>query len=154
MHVVFPESQIIAPRRVTGSWLDTRSRPINYLIMCRFSSILLLAFLAVIAASTVVHAVSANAMTLEMAVTDGSVMAMEDCQGCPTGGEGAADLKSCQLDCTATSVVTLPAASSFIYLMPVLRQGRPMSETMPNSLREPPDPFPPRYLIRSDVHGR
>lgn len=78
---------------------------------------------------------------------DGIAMSMEDCQGCPTDGEGAADSKLCQLECTAPGVVTLTASASFEFVMPILRQDCPRSVTAPNSLRAPPDPFPPRHLI-------
>jgi len=86
-------------------------------------------------------------MALDMALMDGSPMSMEDCQGCPTDGEGAADSALCQLDCTAPVVVNLTAASSFVHVMPSIRQDRPLSVTVPNGLRAPPDPFPPRHLI-------
>lgn len=147
MHVMCPKGQIAAARRVTGSWLDTRPRPIYCSFMRQSSSILLLAFLAVFAVGNIAHAVSANNMALEMAVMDGSAMAMEDCQGCPKDGEGAAGSTLCQVDCTAPGVVTLSASASLEFLMPLLRQDRPQSVTVPNGLRAPPDPFPPRTLI-------
>lgn len=147
MHFVRPKGQIVAARQVTGSWLDTLSRSIYYSLMRRVSSIFLLAFLAIFAAGNIAHVVSANKMALDMAVMDGSTMAMEDCQGCPTDGEGAADSTLCQIDCTAPGVVTLTASTSLDFVMPILRQDRPLSVTVPNGLRAPPDPFPPRQLI-------
>jgi len=147
MHVMRPKAQIVAARQVTGSWLDTRSRSIYSLFMRNFRSILLLAFLAVFSVGNIAHAISANNMALDMALMDGSALAMEDCQGCPTDGEGAADQAVCQLDCTAPGVVTLPASVSLEFVMPILRQDRPLSVTVPNGLRAPPDPFPPRHLI-------
>lgn len=115
--------------------------------MRRFSSILLLAFLAVFAAGNIAHAVSANTMALNMAMMDGSAMSMEDCQGCPTDGEGVEDSTMCQLDCTAPGVVALTVSASLEFLMPIVRQDCPLSATAPNGLRAPPDPFPPRHLI-------
>jgi hypothetical protein len=112
-----------------------------------FSSILLFAFLAVFAAGNIAHAVSANTMALDMALMDSSALSMEHCQGCPTDGEGAADRTVCQLDCTAPGVVTLTASVSLGFVMPILRQHRPLSVTVPTGLRAPPDPFPPRHLI-------
>lgn len=147
MQVVCPKGQIVATRRVTGSWLDTRSRSIYYSVMRFFSSILLFAFLAVFAAGNIAHAVSANTMALDMALMDGNALAMEDCQGCPADGEGAADSTMCDLDCTAPAVVTLTGSTSLEFQMPILRQDRPLSMTVPHGLRAPPDPFPPRPLV-------
>jgi len=147
MQAVYPKGQIVAARQVTGSWLDSRSRSIYCSSMRCLSSIFLLAFLAIFAAGNIAHAVSANTMALDMALMDGSPMSMEDCQGCPTDGEGAADSTMCQLDCTAPGVVTLTASASLEFLMPIVRQDRPLSTTAPNGLRAPPDPFPPRHLI-------
>lgn len=147
MHVMCLKGQIVAGRRVTGSWLDTRSRSIYHLFMRCFSSILLLAFLAVFAAGNSAHAVSAHDMALNMALMDNGAIAMGDCQGCPAGDEGADDTALCEPDCTAPGAVTLTAITSFVHLMPCLRQDRPLSVTVPNGLRAPPDPFPPRHLI-------
>ncbi|MGX0978064.1 hypothetical protein ACSSVY_003804 [Roseovarius sp. MBR-51] len=147
MQAVYPKGQIVAARQVTGSWLDSRSRSNYCLLMRRYSSMLLLAFLAIFAAGNIAHAVNANTMALDMALMDGSPMSMEDCQGCPTDGEGAADSTVCQLDCTAPGVVTLTSSASLEFLMPIIRQDRPLSVTAPNGLRAPPDPFPPRHLI-------
>jgi hypothetical protein len=115
--------------------------------MRNFRSILLLAFLAVFSVGNTAHAVIANNMALDMAAMDGSALSMEDCQGCPTDGEGAADRTICQLDCTAPGVVTLTASASLEFVILILRQDRPLRVTVPNGLRAPPDPFPPRHLI-------
>ena len=114
--------------------------------MGQFYSALLLIFLAVFAVGNTVHAVSANTMALEMAIMDGSAMAMEGCQNCPTDDEGAADRASCQLDCTAPSAIALTSATSLAFVMAVLRQNRPLSASVLHGLRAPPDPFPPRLL--------
>lgn len=146
-HFMRLEEEIVAARRVTGLWLDTRFRPIYDYLVHHFSSIILLAFLVVFAVGNIAHAVSANNMALEMALMDGSGMAMEDCQGCPTYGDGDAAATLCQLDCTAPAVVALTSASSFDYMVLAVRQDRPLSVIVPSGLRAPPDPFPPRPLI-------
>ncbi len=147
MRVSRSERPIAAARKVAGSWLD-RPTPSAYLLrMRRLSSILLLAFLAVFAVGNIAHAVSAYDMALEMAVMDGGAMAIEDCQGCPSDGEGADDTTLCQLDCTAPGAMALTAAASFEYMIPTLRQNLPLSVAVPHGQRSPPDPFPPRHLI-------
>jgi len=147
MHVMCPKGQIVTERWVTRSWLDTCSRSIYWFFMRRLSSVLLLAFLAVFAVGNIAHAVSANNMALKMAAMDGGSATMEDCKGCPTDGEGAVVSTSCQLDCTAPGVPTLTPALSFDYMLSLLCQDRPLSATVQNGLRAPPDPFPPRTLI-------
>ncbi|MEI4196569.1 hypothetical protein [Roseovarius sp. E0-M6] len=147
MHVIHSNVRIAAARKVAGSWLD-RPTPSAYLLrMRRLSSILLLAFLAVFAVGNIAHAVSANDMALEMAVMDDGAMAIEDCQGCPTDGEGADDTTLCQLDCTAPGAMALTAAASIEYMIPTLRHDRPLSVTVPHGQRSPPDPFPPRPFV-------
>lgn len=142
-----PKAQIVAARQVTGSWLDMLFSPFYSIDMRRLSSILLLTLLAVFAVSNIAHAVSANSMALEMSVMDGGAVAMEDCEGCPTDGEGAADRALCQLDCTAPGAMTLTATASFEYMIPPLRHDRLLSATVPHGQKAPPDPFPPRHLI-------
>ncbi|MGR3461514.1 MAG: hypothetical protein ACU0B5_03535 [Roseovarius sp.] len=147
MHVIPSNVPIVAARKVAGSWLDSSPSSAYLLRMRRLSSILLLAFLAVFSVSNIAHAMSANDMALDMAAMDGGAMALEDCQGCPTDDEGAADRALCQLDCTAPGAMALTAAASFEYMMPALRHDRPLSVSVPHGLRAPPDPFPPRPLI-------
>lgn len=114
--------------------------------MCRFASLIAVLFLVVFAASTTVHAVSANAMALDMAMHDGGAMSMPDCQGCPENGDNDANA-SCDLVCTAPAVAVLRGVGPAQAIMPVLRQDRPLGMTLPRGLRAPPDPFPPRTLI-------
>jgi len=104
-------------------------------------------FLAVFAVSNSTHAVSANNMALEMAVTNGIAMAAEDCTGCLANGESSKDTTLCKLDCTAPGTASLTATPSFDYMLPVLRHHRPLGMTIPHGLRAPPDPFPPRPFI-------
>ena len=133
--------------QVTGSWLDTRPRPAYLPLMRRFSPILLLVFLATFVVGNIAHAVNATNMTLQMAAMDGSASAMEDCEECPSDGEGRADSTLCQLDCTAPAMVTLTASASFDLVTPAPRQDRPLGMVFQHRLRAPPDPFPPRTLI-------
>jgi hypothetical protein len=114
--------------------------------MRNFASFFAILFLAVFSASTIVHAVSANAMALDMAMADGGAMSMPDCQGCPEDGDSGANA-SCDLICTAPAFAVLKAAEPAQFIMPLLRQDRPLGMVLPRGLRAPPDPFPPRTLI-------
>jgi hypothetical protein len=138
---------IVAVRRAAGLRLD-RTPPSTYRRRMRaLSSIILVAFLAVFAVSNIAHGVSANNMTLQMAMEHSDAIAMGDCQACPTDGDDTADKTPCKLDCTAPAAVTLTATASFEDMLPILRHDRPLSATVPHGLRAPPDPFPPRTLI-------
>lgn len=114
--------------------------------MRKLASLIAVVFLAVFAASTIVHAVSANAMALDMAMAEGGAMSMPDCQGCPEDGGSDANA-SCDLVCTAPVFAVLRAAEPAQLMTPLLRQDRPLGMTLPRGLRAPPDPFPPRTLI-------
>jgi len=114
--------------------------------MRKYASLTAVLFLAVFAASTIVHAVSASAMALDMAMADGGAMSMPDCQGCPEDGDGDANA-SCDLVCTTPAFAVLTGVGPAQFIMPVLRQDRPLGMTLPRGLRAPPDPFPPRTLI-------
>jgi hypothetical protein len=114
--------------------------------MPRVRAIFLSAILALFALSTVVHAVSANAMALDMAMADGGAMSMPDCQGCPEDGGSDANA-SCDLVCTAPVFAVLRAAEPPQVMTQLLRQDRPFGMTLPRGLRAPPDPFPPRTFI-------
>ncbi|MFC4217542.1 hypothetical protein ACFP4H_16055 [Pseudophaeobacter arcticus] len=112
--------------------------------MRKFASLIAVMFLVVFAASTIVHAVSANAMALDMA--DGGAMSMPECQGCPEDGDSGANA-SCDLICTAPAFAVLKAVEPAQFMMPLLRQDRPLGMALPRGLRAPPDPFPPRTFI-------
>lgn len=114
--------------------------------MRKIASLIAVVFLVVFAASTVVHAVSANAMALDMATADSGAMSMPDCQGCPEDGDSDANA-SCDLVCTAPAFAVLKAAGVSQVMPQLLRQDRPLGMTLPRGLRAPPDPFPPRTLI-------
>lgn len=114
--------------------------------MRKLASLIAVVFLVVFAASTIVHAVSANAMALDMAMADGGATSMPDCQGCPEDGDSDANA-SCDLVCTAPAFAVLRAVGPAQVMMPLLRQDRPLGMTLPRGLRAPPDPFPPRTFI-------
>ncbi|WP_417728453.1 hypothetical protein [Roseovarius sp.] len=118
----------------------------NSLRMRKFASLIAVMFLVVFAASTIVHAVSANAMALDMAMADGGAMSMPECQGCPEGGDSDTTA-SCDLICTAPvfAMVKGTAAAQFTIAIPM--REWPLGMTLPRGLQAPPDPFPPRTLI-------
>lgn len=114
--------------------------------MRKFASLIAVVFLAVFAESTVVHAVSANAMALDMATSADGAMSMPDCQGCPEDDDSDSTA-SCDLICTApvSAMVKGMAAAQFAIAIPM--QEWPLGMTLPRGLKAPPDPFPPRTLI-------
>ena len=80
--------------------------------MRKIASLIAVAFLAVFAASTVVHAVSANAMALDMAMADGGAMSMPDCQGCPEDGGSDASANGRAAICSTSATATAHVSSS------------------------------------------
>lgn len=112
--------------------------------MRKIASLIAVLFLVVVATSTVVHAVSANAMALDMAMAESGAMSMPDCQGCSDGGDANA---RCDLVCTAPAVAFLRVAGVSQVMPRLMRQDWPLGMTLPRGLRAPPDPFPPRPLI-------
>lgn len=115
--------------------------------MQKFTHILAITFLALFIAGSVVHAVSANAISLEMALGIDDAMNMPDCQGCIADEDGNTKSVACDLICTAPMVATIGGAvgSQHIALPP--RHERPLGMNLPVGLRASPDPFPPRTLI-------
>lgn len=114
--------------------------------MHKLVSLIAVGILVVFATSTIVHAVSANAMALDMAMAEGGGVSMPDCQGCPGDGDSDANA-SCDLVCTAPVFAVLRVVEPAPVMMPLLRQDRPLGMTLPRGLRAAPDPFPPRTLI-------
>lgn len=114
--------------------------------MRKLAPLIAVVFIALFAASTIVHAVSANAMALDMAMAEGGAMSMPDCQSCPEDGGSDANA-SCDLVCTAPAFAVLKAAGVSQVMPQLLRQDRPLGMLLPRGLRAPPDPFPPRTLI-------
>ncbi|PWE29849.1 hypothetical protein DDZ14_16600 [Maritimibacter sp. 55A14] len=127
--------------------MDKTTDRAYFLRMKRFLPVMPLLFLAVFAAGIITHAVSANAMALDMAIADGGAMSMADCQGCPTDNDGDPDEAACELVCTAPAMSLLYGAASAQYVTPLLGHAPPIGMPLPNGLRAPPDPFPPRSLI-------
>lgn len=103
---------------------------------------LVLALLAVVAASSVVHAASATSMPVTMALADHALSDEADCEGCD--GDSDVDVV-CDIACTASFLAGLvedraaaprPAASHA-----ALRAGTLRGRT------GAPDPHPPRRLL-------
>ncbi|WP_156901124.1 hypothetical protein [Nisaea denitrificans] len=131
---------------ITKKWLDKcllRSHP---LIMSQVRVIFLSALVALLALGTVTHAVSANAMALDIAMSEGGEMSMPDCQGCPEDGDSDANTL-CDLVCTAPVTAVLKGVDIAQPAAPLLRQDHLLGMTTPRGLRAPPDPFPPRPFI-------
>lgn len=110
--------------------------------MRKFASLITVVFLAVFAASTILHAVSASAM----AMADGGATPMADCQGCPEDGDSNTNA-SCDLVCTAPLIAVLKGPVAELIMISLLRQDRTLGMNLPRGLRAPPDPFPPRHFI-------
>lgn len=115
--------------------------------MQKFARILTVMFLALFAASSVVHAVSANSMALDMAVAAGDADVMPDCQGCDADAADNSNVGSCDLDCTAPGIATLDIASGLLLEVRPSRQDRILVMSLPLGRLGAPDPFPPRSLI-------
>lgn len=118
----------------------------GYLLdMSRLARTLLVALLAVFAASVVVHAASATTMAVKMALADGGAMDMADCDGCGSGDAGDKSGPPCDIVCIAPFVATVNAETAPAF---------PMSATAVTWVSRdfagrtgPPDPYPPRTLI-------
>lgn len=133
-------------RSITAAWLDKCLLPGYLYVMSRVRTILLSAFVALLALSTVAHAASSSTMALDMAMAEGGAMSMADCQGCPEDGD--TDAKAvCDLVCTAPVVAALKGVDVAQPTAALLCQDRPLGMTLPRGLLAPPDPFPPRPLI-------
>jgi hypothetical protein len=115
--------------------------------MQKFARLLTIMFLALFAASSVVHAVSANSMALEMAVAVGDADVMPDCQGCDTDGVDNSNVGSCDLDCTTPGVATIDVATGPLFVERPSRHDRMLAVSLPLGRRGSPDPFPPNSLI-------
>lgn len=114
--------------------------------MLQVRAIFLSAFVALLSLGMVVHAVSANAMALDMAMSEGGSMSMPDCHGCLEDGDSDPNAV-CDLVCTAPVTTALKGADIVQPTAPLLRQDRPLGMTLPRWLLAPPDPLPPRPLI-------
>lgn len=114
--------------------------------MSKLASLFVIVFLAVFAASTIVHAVSANAMALDMATPEDGAMFMADCQGC-IADEGNAGVAACDLACTAPIVGTLGDSGGPVQVAILSRLERLPAGNLPLGLLSPPDLIPPIALI-------
>lgn len=115
--------------------------------MQKFAHIIAIMFLALFAVGSVVHAVSANSMALDMAAAAGDTDVMPDCQGCEADAAGTSNAGSCELDCTTPGIAALDAAPGPLFAMVTARQNRLPGMSLPSGWRGAPDPFPPRSLI-------
>lgn len=115
--------------------------------MRKLGSLIVIVFLAVFAASTIVHAVSANAMALDMAMSEDGAMSMADCRGCIADEGGNVGAVACDLACTAPIVGTLGSADGPVAVALLSRLERLPTGNLPSGLRSAPDLFPPIALI-------
>lgn len=115
--------------------------------MRKFAPLFVIAFLAVFATSGIVHAVSANAMALDMAMSEDGATSMADCQRCIAGEGGNAGVAACDLACSAPIVGTLGDSGGLVHVVLLSRLERLSAGNLPLGLRSPPDLLPPRNLI-------
>lgn len=119
--------------------------------MRKFGSLLVIVFLAMFAAGTIVHAVSANAMALDMAqdmaMSEDGATSMADCRGCIADEGGNAGVMACDLACTAPIVGTLGDSGGPVAVVLLSRPVRLPAGSLPSGLRSPPDLIPPIALI-------
>lgn len=115
--------------------------------MGKFASLFAIVVLVVFTASISVHAATANAMALDMAMADGSPMSMTDCQSCPENGDNDADGAACNMVCTGPTIAMMTSTATTAGDVSAFRHDRPTRITVPHWRRAPPDPFPPRTLM-------
>lgn len=114
--------------------------------MSKFVRILVVAFLAVFAAGSVVHAASTTTMTVKMALADSGPMDMAECAACdPDGGvdEGG---PICSLVCTAPFVADL-GTGDILSGPVVVATATPKGVYDFVGRTSSPEPHPPRALI-------
>ena len=115
--------------------------------MQKFAHILAIMLLALFAASSVVHAVRANSMALDMAEATGDADVLPDCQVCEADGANKSNAGSCDLDCTTPGIATLDVAPGPLFAEFPARQNHLPGMSLPSGRRGAPDPLPPRALI-------
>lgn len=114
--------------------------------MSRFVRIIVVAFLAVFAAGSVVHAASTTTMAVKMALADSGPMDMADCTECDAGSNGDEGGPTCDLVCTAPFVADLGTGN-------ILSGPVAVSTATPKGVYDfvgrtgSPEPYPPRALI-------
>ena len=114
--------------------------------MSKFVRVLVVAFLAVFAAGSVVHATSLTTMAVKMALADSGPMDMADCAGCDSDGNGDKGGLACDLVCTAPFVADLGTGSTLSGPVAV-STATPKGDYDFVGRTGPPEPYPPRTLI-------
>lgn len=108
--------------------------------------ILFVALLAVVAASSVVHAASTTTMAVKMALAEDGNMDMPDCTGCDADSDGAEGGLVCDLVCTAPFVANL-GINSAVNIPVAVSTAEPAGVCDFVGRTGVPDPYPPRTLI-------
>ena len=109
-----------------------------------FSRLMLIGFLGLFVVGTVAYTTNATAMSLKMALADGSGMDMGECNDCD-GGNGLRI--SCDLMCVAPLLAHFPADA--IFLPPHASLPVTIDIVVFTGRTGPPDHNPPRTLILS-----
>lgn len=110
--------------------------------------VLVIAFAALFAASTVAHAVSMTVMSVKMGLAaDAGPMDMTDCDGCGSGGSDDESAAACDMICAPPFVATFDIGKAFQPLNPGIIDTPRVSGL--TGYTGPPDPYPPRSLILS-----
>lgn len=115
--------------------------------MNRLRRIIAAMFIAVFAASSVAHAVSANSMSLDMAVSTDEVMPETDCPSCIADMDANELANSCDLDCTATGFTEVDITTWALFAGILRNHKWRHGMNMSFGLNSFPDPFPPRVFI-------
>jgi hypothetical protein len=105
------------------------------------SHILALVLVAVLALGAFAHAVSMTTMTVDMALTEGGAMSMDDCDDCGSDDAGAACDYVCGPNFVATAIVEQAQPSPIAGRDAAGHVGAIVGRT------GPPEPYPPRTLI-------
>lgn len=113
--------------------------------MSLVSRLLLLAFLAVFSAGSVLHAGGAASMTIEMATAESMDAGMADCQAC--GDQDGESMLACDLHCASAAHAAIQASGE-AEKEPVLAQ----TVAWPVDVRlfghgSPPPGRPPRHIL-------
>lgn len=112
--------------------------------MRRPASFVALVFLAIFAASTVVHAANAT-LSVMMALADCSAMDMAGCHACDSGADENGDGLACDAVCLAPLAASLGSDGA----LPI-NTGQSLTRDDIADLvgrTGPPEPFPPRTLV-------
>lgn len=118
-----------------------------YILMKLFARIITFVLLAALATGTFVHAASATAMTVKMALAGAGGMDMIGCEDCGSGGNDSDLGTSCDIVCVTPLMATVCAGK--ILLPPVVAPAVADGAYDVVGRNELPDPDPPRTLILS-----